>query len=100
MASIIITNSENSNEFIETAAILLSEEQALTLLNLGRTTFREGIKKGLYPPPVQISARRVAWRYSDLYDCVEAMPHVEWRGLKPEEFKLTRKPVTYYQPED
>jgi predicted DNA-binding transcriptional regulator AlpA len=91
MKSIYITNSENSNEVIETASILLSETQALELLNLGRTTFRLGIKKGLYPPPVQVGARRVAWRYSDLYDCVQALPEVEWRGLKPAEFRLVKR---------
>ncbi len=93
MKSIYITNSQNSDEVIETGSILLSEAQALELLNLGRTTFREGIKKGLYPPPVQVGARRIAWRYSDLYDCVQALPEVEWRGLKPGEFRFVKRPA-------
>jgi hypothetical protein len=41
MISLYMTNFENFDEVIETPSLLLSEAQALELLNLGRTTFRE-----------------------------------------------------------
>lgn len=95
MKSVYITDARNDELGIETHTLLVTEAHALELLSIGRTAFRAGIKRGLYPPPVQLGDRRIAWRYSDLYDCVQALPYVEWRGLKPGHYNFLPKVPDY-----
>lgn len=45
---------------------LLRLPDVLALIPLSRTTFLEGAAKGIYPAPVRLGARCVAWRVSDI----------------------------------
>ncbi|MGZ8188179.1 MAG: helix-turn-helix transcriptional regulator, partial [Methylosarcina sp.] len=36
------------------------------LIPIGRTTFLEGVKKGIYPKPVKLGERCVAWKAEDI----------------------------------
>jgi len=38
-----------------------------------KKTWLNGVKKGIYPKPVRISARRVGWRIQDIRQLVENM---------------------------
>jgi prophage regulatory protein len=45
---------------------LLALPHVLHIVTVSRSTFWLGVKQGRYPKPVRISARRVAWRESDI----------------------------------
>ena len=48
--------------------IILSREQAAEALSLSLSTFEDGVRKGLYPRPRQISPNRVGWLRKELED--------------------------------
>ncbi len=37
-----------------------------SLIPLGRSTWLNGVKAGIYPQPVKLSARTVAWKAEDI----------------------------------
>lgn len=43
------------------------------LIPVSRSTWWDGVKSGRFPQPIRISARCVAWRYSDIANIVEQM---------------------------
>lgn len=45
---------------------LLRLNQVLSFVQIGRTRWLTGVRRGEYPRPVRISPRRVAWRSSDI----------------------------------
>jgi hypothetical protein len=49
----------------------------LSQLGLGKSTWLAGVKRGIYPQPIRLSPRRVAWRIQDIRDLIErlASPH-------------------------
>jgi len=40
---------------------------------VSRTTWYDGIAKGIYPPPVKLGSRAVAWRVEDVFKLLEAL---------------------------
>jgi predicted DNA-binding transcriptional regulator AlpA len=52
-------------------------KQAISFASVCRSTWLNGVKKGIYPAAVRLGARRIAWRWSDLYDWAENLPKVE-----------------------
>lgn len=51
--------------------ILLRLPQVQAMIPVSRSTWYAGIKTGLYPGPLKISARASAWRLSDIEALVE-----------------------------
>ncbi len=45
---------------------LIDLHEVLRRLSISKTTWYVGMKRGMYPPPVQIGVRRVGWRESDI----------------------------------
>ena len=45
----------------------------LKLLPVSRSSWWAGVKAGIYPAPVRLSARSVGWRYSDIHALLEAL---------------------------
>jgi predicted DNA-binding transcriptional regulator AlpA len=66
------TNQESTAE-LEPIAIdrLLKLPDVLAIVPVSRTRWYEGIKAGLYPSPVHIGSRSVAWRSSDIKKLVD-----------------------------
>lgn len=40
---------------------------------VSRSAWYQGIAKGIYPAPIQLSERSVAWRESDILDLLERL---------------------------
>lgn len=47
--------------------------QVLEFVQLGRTQWLIGVQRGVYPQPVRLSARRIAWRVSDIQEFVNRL---------------------------
>jgi predicted DNA-binding transcriptional regulator AlpA len=47
--------------------------QVLGLIPLGRTSWLNGVREGIYPKPVKLGARSVAWRVEDIRALVERL---------------------------
>ena len=47
--------------------------EAAALLRIKDSTFRNGVRDGIYPQPVYISPRRKVWRESDLAAFIKAL---------------------------
>lgn len=45
---------------------LLRLPEVIARIGVGRTTWLVGVRQGLYPKPVRIGARAVAWRSTDI----------------------------------
>jgi predicted DNA-binding transcriptional regulator AlpA len=41
------------------------------LIPVSRSTFLNGVKSGLYPKPIKLGVRSVAWRYSALKESIK-----------------------------
>jgi predicted DNA-binding transcriptional regulator AlpA len=53
---------------------LMSEKDTLKATTLGRTKFRELVRAGEFPPPMQVTTCRVAWRSSDVQSWIDQRP--------------------------
>ena len=42
-------------------------------LPISRTSWLEGVKSGIYPKPVRLGPRTVAWRVSDIYTLLDGL---------------------------
>ena len=51
---------------------LLRLQDVLNRVPLGRSTWYAGVAAGIYPKPVRLGRRAVAWRESDIDQIVEA----------------------------
>ena len=49
---------------------LLRIHDVLQLLPISRTSLYDGIKLGLYPAPVRVGKRTVAWRESEINELI------------------------------
>jgi len=65
----------NTTETLEPVTItidrLLKLPDVLAIVPVSYTRWYEGIKSGLYPSPVRIGLRSVAWRAADIKKLVE-----------------------------
>jgi len=52
---------------------LINLQQVLLLIPVSRSTFLRGVDSGIYPKPVRISKRRVAWKLEEILKCIEGM---------------------------
>lgn len=52
----------------------------LPRFEVSKSTFYAGIRSGIYPKPVALSARRVGWRESDI---AAALARLKQKGPKP-----------------
>lgn len=58
--------------FLKLADIIGDKEGDIpTLIPVSRSLWLEGVASGLYPAPVKISKRRIAWRGSDILELIE-----------------------------
>jgi len=55
-------------------AALLRLTEVLNLIPVCRATWYWGMRRGVYPRPVQIGMRAVAWRVSDIRKLLERRP--------------------------
>ncbi len=53
---------------------LLTRADVLRVTTLGATKLKEMIRAGQFPPPVQITPHRVAWRSSSVQAYIDALP--------------------------
>lgn len=53
-----------NNALPETGFVRLS--QVLSLFPISKTAWYEGVKAGIYPPPIKLSERTAAYRVSDI----------------------------------
>jgi len=53
---------------------LLRLPHVLERTGLGRSTLYRLLAEGLFPPPVRIGRRAVAWRADDIQDWIESRP--------------------------
>ena len=51
--------------------------QVLGLIPLGRTSWLNGVGEGIYPKPVKLGARSVAWRVEDIRALVDRLGGAE-----------------------
>lgn len=54
-------------------SILLRIQEVLERLPISRSSLYAGMQTGLYPQPVRIGKRTVAWREEDIEACIAAM---------------------------
>ncbi len=53
---------------------LLTRADVLRVTTLGGTKFKELVRAGQFPPPVQITPHRVAWKASCVQAYIDALP--------------------------
>ena len=51
---------------------LLRLPEVLRLVPVSKSTWYRGIRKGIYPAPVKLSSRAVAWWHGDIVTFLEA----------------------------
>jgi len=69
---------ERTHELKETAmqtmgrnGRLLRIDQVLERIPVSKTTWYEGVRKGVYPPPVRLTPRTTAWFEADIDDLMD-----------------------------
>ena len=50
---------------------VLSLAEVLQFFPVSRSTWYQGVKDGKYPKPIQLSVRRVAWRYREVIALIQ-----------------------------
>jgi len=48
-------------------------EQVLTVVPVSKSTWYRGVQTGLYPKPVKLGERAVAWKVEEIRECVELL---------------------------
>lgn len=56
-----------------TRDILLRLQEVLQRLPVSRASLYAGMRTGLYPQPVRVGKRTVAWKESDIDACIASM---------------------------
>lgn len=54
-------------------SILLTLEEVLAVVRVSRATWLRGVRAGIYPQPVRVSARKVFWRATDVERMLQNM---------------------------
>jgi len=49
------------------------KKNATPIIPVCKKTWLNGVKEGIYPKPIRISKRRVAWKAEDIRQLVESM---------------------------
>ncbi|MGE0056000.1 MAG: helix-turn-helix transcriptional regulator [Hyphomicrobium sp.] len=69
----LLANSDESrlpDQILRARLLSLQDVQALT--TLAKPTIYQMIAKGRFPKPIKITAHRIAWRFSDVHEWIEA----------------------------
>jgi len=66
-------NSNNADAKFQDQSLLWSLHQVLLHVPISRSAWLSGVRRGIYPRPVKLSIRRVAWRPSDICNFVESL---------------------------
>jgi len=66
-------NSDGTVVAISNGVGLLPLLVVLNRLSLSRSTWLSGVKKGIYPAPVRLSPRRIAWRPADIQSFIDRL---------------------------
>ena len=53
---------------------LLTRADVLRAITIGATKFKQLVKAGQFPPPVQITEHRVGWKSSSVQSWIDALP--------------------------
>lgn len=69
LSNSLLTPSESTRH------ILLRLPAVQAIIPVSRSTWYAGIKDGIYPAPIKISARASAWRLADIQTLVERFKH-------------------------
>jgi len=69
LSNALLTPSESARP------ILLRLPAVQAIIPVSRSTWYAGIKEGIYPAPIKISARASAWRLADIQNLVERFKH-------------------------
>lgn len=65
---------------------LMTRADVLRAITIGQTKFKELVKTGRFPPPVQITPHRVAWRSSAVQKFIDALPVADaYQGINQSE---------------
>jgi predicted DNA-binding transcriptional regulator AlpA len=63
-----------SKEYFYKEKHIIGDKKAVppvpAIIPVSRTTWRNGIKAGIYPAPVKLGARSIAWRAADIAELV------------------------------
>lgn len=51
---------------------LIRLKHLLQIIPVGRTSWHEGVKKGIFPQPVRLGPRTIAWRVEDIRALIQA----------------------------
>lgn len=57
----------------DTSIGLMDLRSVLAHIPISRSGWLEGVRTGRYPAPVRLSARRVAWRFSDIKSFIDSL---------------------------
>lgn len=68
-----IKRPQQATPLTDSSFALLKLSQVLAHMQVSRSTWLEGVRTGRYPPPVQLSPRRVAWRVADLKTFIDSL---------------------------
>lgn len=69
--------------------MFLNKFEVVKFTGQSLSTIRRNIKRGTFPPPRQISKRRIAWITSELESWIDSLPVVT--AEQPDELKFENK---------
>jgi predicted DNA-binding transcriptional regulator AlpA len=67
---------------------------SLPLIPVSRSTWLNGVAKGIYPKPVQLSPRMIAWKAEDIRDVLASLYGTEATNIPVIKSKPTKKDTT------
>jgi len=79
---------------------LLPLKQVLNIVPLSRSSWLNGVRRGIYPQPIRLSPRRIAWLSSEVISLVETfinsrpshqLDDMEYRTKKKETHNLANR---------
>ena len=50
---------------------LLKDKECSEILSVSRATWWNGVKKGIFPPPIKLTERTTRWRLSEVLALIE-----------------------------
>jgi len=53
---------------------LVSLEEILAVVPVSKSTWKRGVRSGIYPQAKQIGMKRVAWLESEIIDFIKSLP--------------------------
>ena len=69
--------------------MLLNKFEVVKITGQSLSTIRRNVKRGTFPPPRQISKRKIAWIASEIQTWIDSLPMVT--AEQPDELKFENK---------